>query len=62
MRERDVTVFFLAGNGHVQYDGLALYWRDQETKVLSMVCIMLVCERNPFEQHKIAETEPGITE
>lgn len=62
MRECDITVLFFTGNGHVQYDGLAFHWRDQETEVLSVMCVVLVCQRNPFEQYKIAEAEPGITE
>lgn len=43
MRERDVTVLFFARNGHVQYDGLAFYWRDQETEVLGVMSVVLVC-------------------
>lgn len=43
MRERDITVLFFTGNGHVQYDGLAFHRRDQETEVLSVMCVVLVC-------------------
>lgn len=43
MRERDVAVLFLTGDGHIQHNGLALHWSYQEAEVLSVVSIVLVC-------------------